>query len=263
VGVFSKIINILKGNKPNKKRFGYLPDFCDFRDFVFTCKLASLPESVDLRSQMPPIFDQGNLNSCVSNAISAISEFLWMKQIEGVLSSSRLFIYYNGRVLEDSTKFDDGIMIRDGIKGIIKNGICLDIVWPYDESKVFIKPPSVCYDTARVHKVLVYKRIPESLESMKTCLASGYPFIFGASLYDSFDAEEVTKTGIVPTPQIVESFVGGHCMTAVGYSDARRLFIVRNSWGELWGDRGHCFMPYDYLANPNLCENRWMITNVV
>ena len=39
-------------------------------------------------------------------------------------------------------------------------------------------------------------------------------------------------------------------MLIVGYSDAKQVFIVRNSWGTHWGDNGYCYMPYDYAGNP-------------
>ena len=95
---------------------------------------------------------------------------------------------------------------------------------------------------------------------MKSCLASGFPFVFGVAAYDSFISEEVTKTGVVPMPDVeYESFVGGHALMAIGYDDARKWFIFRNSYGTDWGDNGYGYIPYDYLSNPDLSADFWTI----
>ena len=68
---------------------------------------------------------------------------------------------------------------------------------------------------------------------MKGCLASGYPFVFGFTVYDSFESQQVAKTGVVPMPAAGESVLGGHAVMAVGYDDSQQRFIVRNSWGAI------------------------------
>ena len=37
------------------------------------------------------------------------------------------------------------------------------------------------------------------------------------------------------------------------------MFIVRNSWGDEWCDKGYCYVPYDYLANPAVCDDAWIV----
>ncbi|MGD0362535.1 MAG: C1 family peptidase, partial [Bryobacteraceae bacterium] len=46
---------------------------------------------------------------------------------------------------------------------------------------------------------------------------------------------------------------------AVGYDDATQQFIVRNSWGDAWGLKGYCMMPYGYLTDANLADDFWTI----
>jgi C1A family cysteine protease len=94
---------------------------------------------------------------------------------------------------------------------------------------------------------------------MKNCLASGFPFTFGFSVYQSFETKEVAQTGIVPLPQPNETLLGGHCVVAVGYDDEKQLFKCRNSWGTDWGDKGYFYMPYQYMSNPNLVSDLWTI----
>lgn len=252
-----------KGKSRKAGRYGWVPDLPDQRDlFFFFRPKAVLPKFIDLREQMPPVYDQMSLGSCVSNGVAAVSQFLWKKSPEGDRIPSRLFIYYNGRIIEDCVNEDGGLMIRDAIKAVVKYGECLESEWPYDESKFAVKPNKGCYSHALTHKVLVYKRISSSIQDMRQCLADGNPIVFGATLYESFEAENVTKTGVVKIPEPNEKVVGGHAMVIVGYDDHFGHFIVRNSWGESWGFKGHCFIPQDYLTNPNLCDDRWTISKI-
>jgi C1A family cysteine protease len=98
---------------------------------------------------------------------------------------------------------------------------------------------------------------------MQGCLADGYPFVFGFTVYDSFESAKVAKTGIVPMPSSGEKVAGGHCVAAVGYQDANRVFIIRNSWGKGRGMRGYCTMPYEYLLNSHLASDFWTIRTVL
>ena len=94
---------------------------------------------------------------------------------------------------------------------------------------------------------------------MKGCLASGFPFVFGFTVYESFESQEVAKTGMVPMPAAGESVLGGHAVLAVGYDDGHQRFIVRNSWGTGWGMQGYFTMPYAYLTERDLSSDFWTI----
>jgi C1A family cysteine protease len=249
--------------------FGWIPDLPDQRDHIYAAPvkfLQKLPAKVDLRSQCPPVYDQGQIGSCTANAIGAAIQFDQMKQkLTQTFTPSRLFIYYNERSMEGTVNSDSGAYIRDGIKSVAKQGACPESIWPYDGSqfppnpKLTLKPSKDCYKEAAKHKAIEYQRLVQNTNQMKGCLASGYPFVFGFTVYYSFESPEVKKTGHAPMPAPNEQVLGGHAVLAVGYDDSKQWFIVRNSWGKSWGMKGYFTMPYAYLIDNNLSDDFWTI----
>ena len=248
------------------QRFGWVPDLPDARDFMYSAPeavMTKLPKKTDLRSKMPPVYDQGQLGSCTANAIGGAYEFDQIKEGLKDFTPSRLFIYYNERAMEGTVDTDSGAMIRDGMKSVAKVGVCPETTWPYDIPKFTEKPPKTAYDEASKHQAVVYRRVLGTLHQMQGCLASGYPFVLGFSVYESFMSPEVAKTGEVPLPPRGEQLIGGHAVVAVGYDDSIQRFIVRNSWGTGWGMKGYCTMPYGYLTDPQLARDFWVEGPVV
>jgi C1A family cysteine protease len=252
------------GNIKSKNRnYGWVPDLPDHRDFIYkpAFKLVRLlPKEMDLRPGCSPVENQGNLGSCTANALVGAFEYLEKKVVHPVVNMSRLFIYYNERVIEKSVDSDSGAMIRDGIKTMKKQGVCSENKWPYDISKFTVKPSSACYKEALNHQITSYQRVL-TLNQMRICLADGFPFVFGFSVYESFESQQVAKTGKVDMPKPDEAALGGHAVLAVGYNDNDKRFLVRNSWGTGWGMKGYFTMPYDYLADRNLSDDFWTIRN--
>jgi C1A family cysteine protease len=183
-----------------------------------------------------------------------------MKQnLKPDFTPSRLFIYYNERVIEGTVKSDSGAQIRDGIKVVTKEGDCPETEWPYVITKFTNKPTAQCYKDALKYKAVQYQRVAQNVNQMKGCLASGYPFVYGFTVYESFESKNVAKTGVVPMPASGEKILGGHCVLAVGYDDSQQRFLARNSWGTDWGLQGYFTVPYAYLTDPNLSSDFWTI----
>jgi C1A family cysteine protease len=221
-----------------------------------------LPTSVDLRSGCPPVYDQGQLGSCTANGIAGAIEFDQRKQGTKDFTPSRLFIYYNERVMEGTVNQDSGAQVRDGIKSVATLGAPPEADWPYDPAEFAIRPPIVAYTDAKEDVVTVYARVAQALTQMQGCLAEGYPFVFGFTVYESFESQTVADSGLVPMPASGERTIGGHCMLAVGYDGAQRQFIIRNSWGTSWGLKGYCLMPFEYLLSAQLASDFWTIRTV-
>jgi len=245
------------------KHYGWIPDLPDQRDHLYSAPLEVLqvlPPSVDLRAQCPAVYDQGQLGSCTANAIGGAVQFDQMKQsLAQVFIPSRLFIYYNERVIESTVDTDSGAQIRDGIKSVSAQGVCPEDLWPYVIANFAEKPPANCYQVGAQHTAVLYSRLVQNLTLMKGCLASGYPFVFGFTVYESFESQEVAQTGVAPMPAPGEQVLGGHAVMAVGYDDSQQRFIVRNSWGTGWGMSGYFTLPYTYLTQRSLSSDFWTI----
>ena len=242
------------------RRYGWLPDIKDQRDYKYKQPLKRLflpiPDKVDLRPFCSAVEDQGSLGSCTAQALAGNVELLDRK-IDGEYSDvSRLFIYYNERLLEGTVNEDSGAFIRDGIKTLAKQGVCAESLWDYDINKFTDKPIDECYKDALDRRIVSYKRL-SGVSDMLSCLADGYPIVFGIGIYESFETKEVAKTGIVPMPEADETMIGGHAVLSCGYDMAKKWFIVRNSWGESWGDKGYFYLPFEYVKK--LGSDFWTI----
>lgn len=242
---------------PSKRaRYDWRPDLPDHRDHSFAPLKAlpkTIPSAVDLSAKMPAVFDQGQLGSCTGNAMAGAFAFAH----QGVVVS-RLMAYYNARALEGSVRQDAGAQIRDVVKGMAQTGACQEKLWPYVTKKFATKPTVAAYQDAGRHRVSNYQRLT-SLDNMLACLASGEPFIFGFSVYESFESEQVAKTGVLNMPARSEQLLGGHAVCAVGYDQKTQRFKIRNSWGADWGQQGYFTMPFNYLESSDLADDFWVV----
>ncbi len=250
----------LKKTKPTYS-YGWLPDLPDHRDLLYAAPMfimRKLPSKMDLRTNCPSVYDQGALGSCTANALGAAFQFDQKKQAIPNFIPSRLFIYYNERVLIHTELSDSGAFIRDGIKTMNSLGVCNEKDWPYIIPQFTIKPPESLYKKAITNQVLRYMRLNNgSLTQLQSCLSEGFPFVFGFTVFESF--QTISKNGIMPMPKPTEQRLGGHAVMAVGYDDAKKMFLVRNSWTKNWGDQGYFYMPYSYITDTNRADDFWTI----
>jgi C1A family cysteine protease len=227
-----------------------------------------LPKSVDWRSKCPPIFDQGQLGSCTANAINGAVGMILMKQKNYTTPMSRLFLYYNERLIEGTVNEDSGASLSDGIKSLMEKGVCHETLWPYsDDTKTFKKKPSdAAYKEALSYLDLDDAKIAyvkQDANTIKSVLAKGTPIVFGFDVYSSFETTTVARSGIVPMPNTSkEAYLGGHAVMLVGYDDNDKTFLVRNSWGTGWGMAGYCKFPQAYVLSQNLSGDFWSINKI-
>ncbi len=243
---------------------GYRPEQRQADDQIFSSQRfgqGNLPTKVDLRPYLTPVENQGATNSCTANAMAGAYEYL-AKRLQGKADDvSRLFIYYNARALDGDPSIDEGTYLQSCIQVLQKYGACSERTWNFDPDRIFDQPDDPSYNEAADFLVETAERVDVDLDTMRSCLAEGYPFAFGLQLFGSF--QKVGSTGLVPMPdRDREKHDGGHAMLCVGYSDHDRVFIVRNSWGDDWGDRGYCYIPYTYMTDAELNSDCWTIHQI-
>lgn len=243
------------------RKLNWRPDLPDARDHIYAPRAmspATLPERVDLRRMCSDVEDQGQLGSCTGNAIAGAIELLEIKKKQEFTDISRLFIYFCEREYLGEIDQDNGAYIRDGIKAINRTGAASESLWPYNISRFAERPSDRAYADAAQRKFKTYQRVT-TLARMLQCLAEGFPFVFGFSVYSDFMSDRVARTGTVNMPKSSETLEGGHAVLAVGYSMASQRFIVRNSWGSAWGRKGYFTLPFQYLSDRNLSDDLWTI----
>jgi hypothetical protein len=243
----------------------------DSRDVKYQ-HLTNLPvTSKSLRGKMPEVKNQGELGSCVSNSATLCIEFCLSKEDLPAPPQSRLYLYFFGRMMtalqedpnatpEEIQQYintDSGLEIRTAFKTLLKYKCCPEKLCPYDISKFTVKPDEEAIKNATLHQIK-YLAVDQSLDGIKSCIVEGFPVTIGIQVFESFMSEDVAKTGDVPMPDVDnEQCVGGHCLTLVGFDDVSKKFLIQNSWGTAWGDKGFCTIPYDYILNTTLASDFW------
>ena len=243
------------------RRYAWRPDRPDPRDFVYLpcVGLINIPRKADLSSSCSPVEDQGPLGSCTGNSSVGAVEYLEIKSgVKPFTDLSRLFPYYQARVTEGTVRKDAGAEIRDVVKGLAKFGVPSEKIWPYNVKRFATRPSQAAYEDAARRKITSYHRLV-GLSAMLDCIADGYPVIFGFTVYESFESDEVARTGVLEMPKPHERELGGHAVLAVGFDQDTRQLKVRNSWGAKWGQDGYFLMPFGYIENASLSDDFWTI----
>lgn len=245
-----------------KRAYAWLPDVPDHRDRTYAvtaAQIAVLPAVVDQIGLANPIEDQGQMGSCTGNSSTSMLEIA----MGFTVPQSRLMAYYNGRVIDGTTKVDAGAQIRSVIKGLVNQGVATEKQWKYTQSNLTRAPnkSAVTAGTKTAALVLAknlgYYRVG-SLDSLMVALAGGGTVTFGFTVTDAI--QNLPATGILALPKDSDPVIGGHAVLAVGYDSVQKFVWVRNSWGTGWGLDGYFKMPFDWFTDPRrLVDDMWTL----
>lgn len=253
--------------------FGWKPDLPDIHDKYYQFdKVELAPDTdsdsdldsdiensfrisrVDLRDQFPPVYDQANLHCSVPCSVLSVWRFFCNKTQSESDPPSRIHLHQLTSLIDSN---DKSLSIKNCLHVLEKVGVVSEEVIGFGEypevdehfSGIESKPP----------KLIKYRRVEQNKEQFKRALDAGYPIIFGLSLYSSALTDGTRKTGVIKMPTKSDQVVGGMCMVLVGYDNEQKMWIVRNNWGGDWGERGYGYIPFNYLTNPQLAQNFWVI----
>jgi len=226
-------------------KFTVKADKSDWRDNYYNFARTELRPYVDLRPWAGNVEDQLDLGSCTGQAVvSAFELMVNMNYPDKVQDLSRLFVYYNARLLENNTGVDNGAFVRDAVKAVRNYGICSEAVWPYNINQFNAKPSDKCYSDARHRVITRYYRLV-SIKDMLDALNANHPIVSSLYVYSDFNDLGPVKAEL-RMPKQDEEYLGGHALTIVGYDLHKRMFLAKNSFGPNWGDNGYCWIPFDY-----------------
>lgn len=219
----------------------------------------NLPAKVDLRPFFTTIKDQGGIGACSAFSIVGIFEYILKRNSVSEPDLSESFVYYNVRKANNKENEDTGSSLFEVISSITDKGVCHERFCPYSET-LDVNPSQEAYDDAQNNKIIKALNVKGSLEDIKSALSEGYPVAISLKIYDSFEPVE----GFIsrPTSEEIAGESGNHAMILCGYSEEEKIFIVRNSWGTRFGDRGYCYIPYSYISDPNLMNVACIITQI-
>lgn len=233
--------------KANRK-FKVRSDRADWRDLLYTPVRAPLQDKVDMRTWASPVEDQLHLGSCIGQAIVGAYELLLKRQDPTkFVDLSRLFVYYNARLIEGVEDEDVGAYVRDGIKAVQKYGICSESVWPYNIGNFAITPSVSSYNDAKTRNIKNYYRLL-GITDILDALNNNWPVVVGMNVFMQFE-DLSSGECILKLPGPEESPIGGHAMCLVGYDLQRQLVLARNSFGADWCMGGYCWIPFDYVKS--------------
>lgn len=276
------------GNCVNKQNssavsYGWIRDSPDFRDILWInndgIEFDPNINLIDLRNDLGPVTNQGNIHSSPADAITSIYQHLFNKKYNSLVTSdsadekktvednptfqpSRAFLLYNGIHKDNLGSVGTGCSIRNCLKAFAEFGCCSESRLALNNKNASSLPPDECYRNAKRHFVKTYGRLKQDLNLMKLVLQTGNLFVFGCSIMDNFHSKEVATSGLISIPTEECRPIGSQALVACGYDSTNRLFIVRNSWGTDWGDNGYAYLPFDYILNENLCADFWVISEI-
>ena len=206
--------------------------------------------SINLKDYFTKVKNQGQIGACTVFAIASIYEYILKRYYDEDNDLSESFVYYNVRHLEGKEKEDTGSSYQDVIESIGVQGICTEALHPYS-SKLSDVPSEEAYSDGAKRRITKALNVNIDEKDIKSAIHDGYPVAISLKIFDSFHP----SSGIVMRPtdeEIKSADFGYHAMVVVGYSDETKFFVVRNSWGESFGDKGYCYIPYSYVCDPDL-----------
>lgn len=198
-----------------------------------------------------PISNQGAMGSCVANAIIDAFEIISGLENGEVQQFSRLFLYWAARCIHGGQHLDGGTYVRAGFHQLKKIGVVRENFFPYKKENVLKAPELDLYTMASNNRIDGFYRISSNGDKMiyqiETAIRANHPVVFAMNVDRTFTEY---RGGDVVFSEM-DGSIGGHAMILVGVRSGNKgkEFLVRNSWSERWGDKGHCWMTAGLISD--------------
>lgn len=217
----------------------------------------------------PPTYDQLDIGSCVLNATVGAMSMVLSVEHQSIVMLSRLFLYFLCRDFMGTLDEDTGTYTHLAVDRVGKIGCCRESTWPYSDQDFMVngravRPRPECFPEASDNKATAWFRIDSSaaqrLAEMEAAIRSDHPIIFGSPCSSAIRTYSAGDVLGIPD---LSDIIGGHSMvfTGVRYIDGQRCWVVRNSWSEAYGDRGHLLIDDAWASWPALSD-LWVLTRM-
>jgi Papain family cysteine protease len=211
---------------------------------------AKLPPSVDLRQSWWKIGNQGDTGACVGWA-TADSVLRWHFVQAGRLAKTDLLsVRYVWMAAKETDVFtsrpttfieEDGTSAKAALDIARKFGVVLDSTLPFEPGMLYGGKVGTFYALAAQRRIAAYFNLGGGPAAWRKWLATGGPIVVRLDVDATWD--DVDATGTLKTYK-ASTARGGHAVALVGYTPDH--FIVRNSWGRSWGDKGFAYASNAY-----------------
>ena len=222
----------------------------DVRDYKAVCATAAeFPKEFKL--DMVRIKNQGSVGSCVAHSLSEVVEYFNSKQLNKDTEMSTGYIYGNRTM---SIWYGSGMIVRDALKTLKNYGDVTKEQFPYN-----IEVPGAIeqyeavsdnlFNEGHPYRITSYAKLNND-NDVKSALMNCGPVVMAMDWYNDIKV----KNGVLTTEY--KGDAGGHCMVIYGWNETG--WLVQNSWGKYWGDKGCCVIPYDIKI-----REKWLVTDTI
>ncbi len=255
------ILNCLPSPKPEKNWTLETAADAGITSAAAPRSVAAASANIDLREAWWAIGDQGNTGSCVGWG-AADSVLRWHFVKAGRLAKTeKLSVRYVWMASKETDQYttrptsfveSDGTWLTAALGIAQKFGVVTDKVLPFKlggQSQMYTGSANTFYAVAAQRRIASYFNLGRNLTAWRSWLATKGPILTRLDVDNAFMQATATKGKL--DSYTANSGLGGHCVALVGYVNGR--FIVRNSWGTGWGDKGFA-LAADSYAQPAFTE---------
>lgn len=208
-------------------------------------------KNIDISNGFTEIKNQGQQGACMSFSMVSVFEYFLKKNHVQFPDLSEQFLYYNARKRTGREAYDEGSNSVASIQTLSEEGICSEDAWPYKVGGFAEAPTPEAYEDAKHRRVKRAVMVEKKIDTLKSALDDGLPVVFAVDVFPSF-GKGVNGFISMPTEEEVLQLKEpkenhSHAMVLCGFNDEQKVFKVRNSWGTDFGDRGYCYLSYDYI----------------